>query len=80
MLISELIHKLVLKEEVLGDVGIGLVLERLCSSCNRSFTLKEVQHNGCMNATITNFEDCPHCGCRNDIWIKVDWFEPTNKL
>jgi len=46
---------------------------RLCSSCNEEFKLESVEHNGCIKASVANFEDCPHCGERNDHWIKIDW-------
>lgn len=50
-----------------------LVINKLCSSCNKDFELKDVQHSGMIRASIANFEDCPHCGERNDHWIKVTW-------
>lgn len=48
-------------------------INKLCHSCNKDFELKAVYHNGMTRASYANFEDCPHCGERNDHWIKVDW-------
>lgn len=50
-----------------------LKILRLCSNCNQEFELKSVEHNGCLQASISNFESCPHCKKRNDTWIKVLW-------
>ena len=56
-----------------------LVINKLCSSCNKDFELKDVSHNGNIRASVANFEDCPFCGERNDHWIKVDWPELTKQ-
>lgn len=52
-----------------------LTFVKLCSYCNKEFELKRVEHNGCLRASVTNFEDCPHCNKRNDTWISVKWAE-----
>ena len=48
-------------------------IQKLCSHCNKNFELQDVEHNGMLQASIANFENCPHCGTRNDHWIKVEW-------
>lgn len=48
-------------------------ISKLCSHCNNDFDLKLIEHNGCVKASISNFEDCPHCNQRNDTWVKVEW-------
>jgi hypothetical protein len=48
-------------------------IERLCSSCNKAFILEDVQHNPNVQASISNFENCPHCHARNDTWVKISW-------
>lgn len=50
-----------------------LKIERICDSCNKPFVLKDIEHNGVIRASVANFEDCPHCGKRNDHWISVSW-------
>jgi hypothetical protein len=50
-------------------------IERICSECNKAFMLEDVQHNRMVQAVFSNFENCPHCHTRNDVWIKV-----TSKL
>ena len=50
-----------------------IIINRVCSSCNKDFELKAVEHNEMMRASYANFEDCPHCGNRNDHQIKVSW-------
>lgn len=56
-----------------------IVINKLCSSCNKDFVLKDINHNGCIRASTANFEDCPHCGKRNDHWIQVRWPELTKQ-
>jgi hypothetical protein len=48
-------------------------IERICSECSKTFILKDVQHNPNVQATFSNFEDCPHCHARNDTWVKISW-------
>ena len=48
-------------------------IERICSHCNEPYELRDIEHNGNIRASVSNFEDCPHCGIRNDVWIKVAW-------
>ena len=50
-----------------------LVIKPICSHCNKEFTAKDIEHNGCIRASVINFEDCPHCKKRNDIWVQVQW-------
>jgi uncharacterized protein with PIN domain len=52
-----------------------LVINKLCSECNEDFELKKVSHNRNTKSSIANFENCPHCGARNDHWIEVKWPE-----
>ena len=49
------------------------VVHKICSHCNKEFELKKISHNRNYRASMANFEDCPHCGKRNDQWIKIDW-------
>lgn len=48
-------------------------ITRLCFHCSKDFELKQWEHNGCLKASVANFEDCPHCKKRNDHWLKVEW-------
>ena len=52
---------------------MDIKVERLCKQCHSNFELKAIEHNGCLRASIANFEECPDCGTRNDHWIKVNW-------
>lgn len=45
----------------------------LCSSCSQEFPLKMFGEYAAMRQTVSNFENCPHCGDRNDTWVAVDW-------
>ena len=42
---------------------------RICSQCNKEF--KVIKQGLAYGDIVTNFEDCPHCGTRNDIWIRI---------
>ena len=55
-------------------------VERLCKHCHSSFELKAIEHNGCLKASVANFESCPHCDTRNDHWLKIDWPENNDRI
>ena len=57
---------------------MDIKVERLCKQCHSNFELKAIEHNGCLRASIANFEECPDCGTRNDHWIQVNW--PVEKV
>jgi DNA-directed RNA polymerase subunit RPC12/RpoP len=42
-----------------------LVVKTLCSNCNKEYTLS------LDNGLSHNFSRCPHCGERNDRWIRI---------
>lgn len=44
----------------------------LCSECSDEFEIK-MHHNGCMSRSISNYDDCPKCGERNDTWLAIQW-------
>lgn len=48
-------------------------VDRSCEHCNKGFIVKTLTHNPNAKASIVNFENCPHCGKRNDIWVKINW-------
>jgi len=48
-------------------------IDKICYCCNKEFELKKVEHNNMTQQSIANFENCPHCGTRNDHWIKIEW-------
>jgi hypothetical protein len=48
-----------------------VVIEVICSSCNKAFNLRNVDRNENNNTLTTSFEDCPHCGARTDIWLLI---------
>lgn len=50
-----------------------LKIRKCCSICNSDFELKNVEHNENAQQTVTTFENCPHCGARNDTWIVIKW-------
>jgi DNA-directed RNA polymerase subunit RPC12/RpoP len=47
-----------------------LKIFRLCNHCNKEFLLRESSNK----ITITNFMNCPHCGKRNDVWVRINQF------
>ncbi|WP_200826689.1 hypothetical protein [Marinobacterium lutimaris] len=32
-----------------------------------------MEHNACLSQSISNFDDCPKCGTRNDTWLAINW-------
>ena len=57
---------------VLGGLNERLVIFRICSHCNKEYKLDMYQMNGLeIRGQAYNFGDCPHCGKRNDVWIRV---------
>lgn len=61
------------EQQTTENQDFELSIYRLCNACNKEFKLERVEHNACIRVTVANFEDCPHCGARNDHWIKIDW-------
>jgi ribosomal protein S27AE len=58
-----------------GDVSVPeTVVYRLCSSCNKEYQLDLYRAK---DATAHNFGNCPHCGKRNDVWIRVEHNDRT---
>lgn len=54
-----------------------LTVKKICRSCNKEYALKHIEHNANYRQSVSNFENCPHCGKRNDVWIAIDWPEET---
>jgi len=52
---------------------VTFTVHKLCWKCNKEFELKRIEHNGMLRQSITNMEDCAHCGARNDTWLAIDW-------
>lgn len=44
----------------------------ICSHCNKEYKLEMYSMNGLETRGIAyNFGNCPHCGKRNDVWIRI---------
>jgi DNA-directed RNA polymerase subunit M/transcription elongation factor TFIIS len=54
-------------------------IQRICSSCNKTFHLWRVAHSRSKLEAVSSFEKCPHCNARNDIWVKISWPKPEKK-
>lgn len=52
-----------------ADVS-GCYIERICDSCNTGY-IPELYRDSDGKQAIVNFQDCPNCGKRDDIWVKV---------
>lgn len=48
----------------------GCYIERICDSCNTSYIPELYRDSDGKQATVT-FQDCPNCGKRDDIWVKI---------
>ena len=46
-----------------------LDLFRICDSCNKTFQITEYSEG--LFDIVVAFQNCPHCGERNDIWVTV---------
>ena len=44
---------------------------KLCDNCGEEFELKDIGYSHGGTRLTSNFEDCPHCGTRNDTWIQI---------
>jgi len=53
------------KKDIRNIVGL-----RICEHCNKEYQLKFSYHND-NKVAINNFQTCPHCGTRDDAWIKL---------
>ena len=59
----------------LDTLGKGQIeVERICQSCNETFILT-TDSRYTKNERYFTFQDCPHCGERNDVWIKIKLLE-----
>ena len=47
---------------------------RICELCNKEFELKVTDGHG--PNKISSFQNCSHCGKRNDVWIRVETHGP----
>ncbi len=55
----------------LQQTGVsGCYIERICDSCNTGYIPELYRDSDGKQATV-NFQDCPNCGKRDDIWVKV---------
>lgn len=52
-----------------ADVS-GCYIERICDSCNTGYIPELYRDSDGKQATVT-FQDCPNCGKRDDIWVKI---------
>lgn len=75
--IAELKEDIKSKDECIDDFGkyFRPKIKKMCNSCNKEFELKMRGEYAAMRQTISNFENCPHCGVRNDTWIMVEWLD-----
>ena len=45
---------------------------RICSSCSEEFQLDMASWSSALpRETVNCIAECPHCGARNDVWIRV---------
>lgn len=47
-----------------------LKVYKICSNCNVEYKLT-LRHGAGVDANVTTFEDCPHCGLRDDSWLRI---------
>ena len=75
--IAELKEDIKYKDEHIDALGkyFKPKIKVLCCACSQEFELKLFGEYATMRQTISNFENCPHCGERNDTWVAVEWLD-----
>lgn len=71
--VADLIETLLTEYQALQlqQTGVsGCYIERICDSCNTGYFPELYRDSDGKQATV-NFQDCPNCGKRDDIWVKV---------